>query len=131
MRSEHPETIRTLVANGFGYAIVNACPRTGTALDGGRVVAVPLRGELRPMRLGLASLRRDPRDSHRDTPSSSTAATRSRRPACPACCSPRSDADRTHTATSTHPLDPLSPDELERAVVALRRDGGLAERGRG
>ena len=25
-RSEHPETIRTLVANGFGYAIVNALP---------------------------------------------------------------------------------------------------------
>src|SRR6185503_664004 len=24
-----------------------------------------------------------------------------------------------HTATSTHPLDPLSPDELERSVVAL------------
>jgi DNA-binding transcriptional LysR family regulator len=56
-RSEHPETIRTLVANGFGYAIVNALPRSDTALDGGRVVAVPLRGDLRPMRLGLARLR--------------------------------------------------------------------------
>jgi len=33
-----------------------------------------------------------------------------------------------HTATSTHPLDPLSPDELERSVVALRR-AGLAELG--
>ena len=57
MRSEHPETIRTLVANGFGYAIVNALPRTGTALDGSPVVAVPLRGDPRPMRLGLAATR--------------------------------------------------------------------------
>ena len=57
MRSEHPETIRTLVANGFGYAIVNALPRTGTALDGSPVVAVPLRGDPRPMRLGLAAMR--------------------------------------------------------------------------
>ena len=48
MRSEHPETIRTLVANGFGYAIVNALPRTGTALDGspglqGDVVGDPVK----------------------------------------------------------------------------------------
>ena len=57
LRSEHPETIRTLVANGFGYAIVNALPRTDAALDGARVVAVPLRDELRPMRLGLARVR--------------------------------------------------------------------------
>ncbi|MDX6519744.1 MAG: hypothetical protein QOF08_349 [Gaiellales bacterium] len=56
-RSEHPETIRTLVANGFGYAIVNARPRTDTALDGSRHVTLPLRGPLRPMRLGLASMR--------------------------------------------------------------------------
>jgi len=57
MRSEHPETIRTLVANGFGYAIVNALPRAGTALDGSPVVAVPLRGDPRPMRLGVAAMR--------------------------------------------------------------------------
>jgi DNA-binding transcriptional LysR family regulator len=63
MRSEHPETIRTLVANGFGYAIVNALPRSDSALDGGRVVAVPLRGGPQPMTLGLAALRgiREPR----------------------------------------------------------------------
>jgi hypothetical protein len=35
---------------------VNARPRSDTALDGGRIVTVPLRGEHRPMRLGLASL---------------------------------------------------------------------------
>jgi DNA-binding transcriptional LysR family regulator len=56
-RSEHPETIRTMVANSFGYAIVNARPRIDTALDGGKLVTVPLRGEPRPMRLGLASPR--------------------------------------------------------------------------
>jgi DNA-binding transcriptional LysR family regulator len=57
LRSQHPETIRTLVANGFGYAIINARPRNEMALDGERVVTVPLRGDPRPMRLGLASLR--------------------------------------------------------------------------
>jgi DNA-binding transcriptional LysR family regulator len=57
LRSEHPETIRSLVANGFGYTIVNALPLTDVALDGSPVVAVPLRGEPRPMRLGLATLR--------------------------------------------------------------------------
>jgi DNA-binding transcriptional LysR family regulator len=56
-RSEHPETIRTMVANGFGYAIVNARPRIDTALDGSKLVTVPLRGDPRPMRLGLASPR--------------------------------------------------------------------------
>ncbi|HEX2589617.1 MAG TPA: LysR family transcriptional regulator [Gaiellales bacterium] len=57
LRSEHPETIRTLVANGFGYGIVNARPRNDRALDGEPVVTVPLRETHRPMRLGLASLR--------------------------------------------------------------------------
>ncbi|HEY0387368.1 MAG TPA: LysR family transcriptional regulator [Gaiellales bacterium] len=57
LRSQHPETIRTLVANGFGYAIVNARPRNDRALDGERIVTVPLRGEPRAVRLGLASLR--------------------------------------------------------------------------
>ena len=56
LRSEHPETIRTLVANGFGYGIVNARPRNDRALDGEPVVTVPLRDEHRAMRLGLASL---------------------------------------------------------------------------
>jgi DNA-binding transcriptional LysR family regulator len=56
-RSEHPETIRTMVANGFGYAIVNARPRIDRALDGERLVTVALRGDPRPMRLGLASPR--------------------------------------------------------------------------
>jgi DNA-binding transcriptional LysR family regulator len=57
LRSQHPETIRTLVANGFGYAIVNARPRNDQALDGERIVTVPLRGDPRAVRLGLASLR--------------------------------------------------------------------------
>src|SRR4029079_7286530 len=57
LRSEHPETIRTLVANGVRYRIVNAPARHHRALEGEPVVTVPLRETHRPMRLGLASLR--------------------------------------------------------------------------
>jgi DNA-binding transcriptional LysR family regulator len=55
-RSEHPEVIRTMVANGYGYTVINARPRIDQALDGRRVATVPLAGELRPMVLGVASL---------------------------------------------------------------------------
>ena len=55
-RSAHPEVIRTMVANGYGYTILNARPRIDQALDGRRVVTVPLAGGLRPMVLGVASL---------------------------------------------------------------------------
>ncbi len=53
-RSRHPETIRTLVANGYGYTIVNARPLLDRALDGRPLRTVPIAGALRPMRLGLA-----------------------------------------------------------------------------
>ncbi len=55
-RSAQPEVVRTLVANGFGYGIVNARPRAETALDGSELLSVPIDGEVRPMVLGLASL---------------------------------------------------------------------------
>lgn len=62
-RSRQLDTVRALVGNGFGYSLVNARPAIDRALDGRRVVVVPLAGEHRAMRLGLASLTaaREPR----------------------------------------------------------------------
>lgn len=55
-RSRSPEVIRSLVANGFGYTIVNARPVTEAALDGTELRSVPIAGEPRAMVLGLAML---------------------------------------------------------------------------
>jgi DNA-binding transcriptional LysR family regulator len=55
-RSKQPEAIRTLVANGYGYTIVNARPLLDRALDGRPLKTVPLAGSPRPMRLGVARL---------------------------------------------------------------------------
>jgi DNA-binding transcriptional LysR family regulator len=56
MRSPHIETIRTLVANGFGYSLLNVRPALDRALDGRQLAVVPLSGEHRPMILGVATL---------------------------------------------------------------------------
>ena len=56
MRSSHLETIRSLVANGFGYSLLNVRPILDRALDGRPLVIVPLTGDHRPMYLGTASL---------------------------------------------------------------------------
>jgi len=42
MRSPHIETIRTLVANGFGYSLLNVRPALDRALDGRQLAVVPL-----------------------------------------------------------------------------------------
>jgi DNA-binding transcriptional LysR family regulator len=55
-RSLHPEVIRTLVANGFGYTIVNAVPAIDYALDGRGVSTVAIAGDPRPVVVGLATL---------------------------------------------------------------------------
>jgi DNA-binding transcriptional LysR family regulator len=55
-RSVHPEVIRTMVANGFGYTIVNARPRVDLALDGLPLVTRPIASDPRPMIMGLARL---------------------------------------------------------------------------
>lgn len=56
-RFAHPDVIRTMVANGFGYTLANVTPRSDAALDGRKVVRVRLSGSHRPMTLGVASLR--------------------------------------------------------------------------
>lgn len=55
-RSAYPEVVRTMVANGYGYSLLNARPRSPLALDGRRVVRVELTGEHRPMTIGSATL---------------------------------------------------------------------------
>jgi DNA-binding transcriptional LysR family regulator len=60
-RSTHPDVIRTMVANQYGYALFNARPRNDAALDGKPLQVVPLKGPYRPMSLGFASLRQSGR----------------------------------------------------------------------
>lgn len=56
-RSANMDVIRTLVANGYGYTLINARPRLGAALDGRELVTLPLDGRHRPCVLGIAGLR--------------------------------------------------------------------------
>lgn len=56
-RSTHQDAIRTMVANGYGYTLANARPRSDIAMDGRQVKRVELSGKHQPMILGLTSLR--------------------------------------------------------------------------
>lgn len=56
-RSSHMEVVRTMVANGYGYALVNARPKSDQALDGRRLCSVRIAGEHQPMTIGIATLR--------------------------------------------------------------------------
>jgi DNA-binding transcriptional LysR family regulator len=47
--------LRSMVANGFGYSLVNARTHSDLAPDGKRLAFVPLGGGLRPMVMGLAT----------------------------------------------------------------------------
>ena len=55
-RSPHQEVVRTMVANGYGYALFNARPRAAVALDGRRLQEVALEGEQPAAVLGMATL---------------------------------------------------------------------------
>ena len=54
--SEKFEVVRTMVANGMGYTLVNVRTRSDAALDGRRLCRVPLAGDPPPLRVGLATL---------------------------------------------------------------------------
>jgi DNA-binding transcriptional LysR family regulator len=54
-RSRSEEVVRSMVANGIGYALFNVRPKSNQALDGKRMVRVRLAGTHRPMQLGLAT----------------------------------------------------------------------------
>jgi DNA-binding transcriptional LysR family regulator len=57
LASAQPEVVRTMVANGLGYTLANVRPKADVALDGRRVVRVPLSGDPQPVRIGIATLR--------------------------------------------------------------------------
>lgn len=52
-RTRDMAVMRSLVANGFGYAIANVRPLNKQAPDGKPLVFIPMAGEVRPMRMGL------------------------------------------------------------------------------
>lgn len=52
-RTRDMAVMRSLVANGFGYAIANIRPYSDLSPDGRRLVFIPIKGKQRPMRLGL------------------------------------------------------------------------------
>lgn len=54
-RTPYPDMLRTMVANGHGYGLANVRPKADLALDGRKLVRVPLAGNLRPMRIGVAT----------------------------------------------------------------------------
>jgi DNA-binding transcriptional LysR family regulator len=56
-RTRDMSVMRAMVANRFGYSIANIRPIPDHALDGGRLISVPLAGNLRPMHMGLISMR--------------------------------------------------------------------------
>lgn len=53
-RSRSEEVVRSMVANGIGYALFNVRPKSNMSLDGKRLVRVRLAGQNRPMLLGMA-----------------------------------------------------------------------------
>jgi DNA-binding transcriptional LysR family regulator len=55
-RSPNQEVVRTMVANGHGYALFNARPKANVALDGRRVYRVSLEGKQPAAVIGLARL---------------------------------------------------------------------------
>lgn len=54
-RSPDLAVVRSLVANGFGFSLLNLPTRATTALDGAALAFVPLAGAQRPVTLGVLS----------------------------------------------------------------------------
>jgi len=54
-RTASPHMVRGLVANGFGYSLLNARLEHDRALDGKPFRAVPLSDPLRPLRVGIVT----------------------------------------------------------------------------
>lgn len=60
-RTSDLSVARSLVANGFGFGLINIRTKTDHAPDGERLKFLPLTGDHRPMVLGLATKRSDHR----------------------------------------------------------------------
>ncbi len=52
-RTRDMAVMRSLVANGFGFGIANIRPQSDVSPDGRKLRFVPLKGDQRPMQLGL------------------------------------------------------------------------------
>ena len=55
-RTPSPNMVRSLVANGFGYALLNVRPTFDKAMDGKSFAAVSLSEALPPLRMGIARI---------------------------------------------------------------------------
>ncbi|MGO1120697.1 LysR family transcriptional regulator [Rhodovibrionaceae bacterium A322] len=53
-RTKDMAVMRSLVANGFGYSIANIRPLSDLSPDGEQLLFIPLEGQMRPMKMGLA-----------------------------------------------------------------------------
>lgn len=60
-RTTDMSTLRSLVANGFGYSLVNMRSRVALAPDGRPLVFVPLAGDVPSLRLGIVRMGGTPR----------------------------------------------------------------------
>lgn len=56
-RTRDMSVLRSLVANGYGYSLINARTALEEAPDGKRLAFVPLKGGIRPLQLGIATAR--------------------------------------------------------------------------
>ncbi len=56
-RTRDMSVMRAMVANRFGYSIANIRPVSNVAMDGTPLVFVPITDNLRPMRMGIISMR--------------------------------------------------------------------------
>ena len=54
-RTADMAVMRSMVANGYGYALANVRPKTGISPDGKPLRFIPLSGKSRPMIMGLAT----------------------------------------------------------------------------
>jgi DNA-binding transcriptional LysR family regulator len=58
-RTPHLPMVRSMVANGFGYGLLNVPSMNIHAPDGKPLSYVPIKGDHRPMKLGLVTMRSD------------------------------------------------------------------------
>ncbi len=56
-RTQHLPMVRSMVANGFGYGLLNVPSMNIHAPDGKPLSYVPIKGDHRPMKLGLVTMR--------------------------------------------------------------------------
>lgn len=58
-RTPHLAMLRSMVANGFGYGLLNLASVNAYAADGKPLRYLPIAGDQRPLKLGLATMRSD------------------------------------------------------------------------